>query len=558
MFDKNLIERLKKESEEWESSELEPYVMRHPERKPEFKVSSGNLIKRLYSPLDLDGMDYWGIGLPGKYPFTRGINPTMYRSNLWVMGLYSGYGTAEESNKRYKYLLKQGSTGIGIAFDLPTQMGLDSDHSLSLHQVGIAGVAIDTLEDMRVLLDGIPIEDIEVRAIANSQAVVILAMIVAIAQERNIDLKKVRLEIMNDILKEYTVRGNYIFPPNDALRLFADIVEYGLKEIPNCVSSKICGYHMREAGCTAVQEVAFTMANAIAYMEQALKRGLDVNQVGTKFRFYFGCHRNVIEEVAKLRAARRLWARLVKERFKASSPEAMKLRLFVTSSGSTLSSVEPYNNIIRIAFQALIGVLGGAEVMHLASMDEGHALPTEQSAKIALRTQQIIAYETGVTDSVDPLGGSYMVEYLTTVIEEEAVEYIRRIDEMGGVVAAIESGYIQKEIAGAAYLAKKEEDAGEKVVVGVNKFRTVDKEKINVLKIDPAVEAKQIDKLNQVRKRRDPSRLECSLRCVEKAASTGGNMVYPIIDAVKEYASIGEICDVLRRAFGVYRAQSIL
>jgi methylmalonyl-CoA mutase N-terminal domain/subunit len=553
MFENDFIEKLKVQYNKWKESVFNPHVKIHPEKKKEFSTSSGNSVKCFYSPIDIADMEYGDIGFPGEFPFTRGVSPTRYRSDIWVMGQYSGYGTAVETNQRYKYLIQKGSTGVGIAFDLPTQLGLDSDSPLARYQVGVAGVAVDTLDDMRIILDGIPIETIELRAISNAQAVIILSMIIAIAEERHIDLKQMRMEIMNDVLKEYIARGNYIFPPEKALKLSIDIIEYCLKNIPNAVSCKVCGYHMREAGCNAAQEVAFAMSDAIAHVEEAVKRGLNRNAFPCNFRFYFSCHRNLLEEVAKLRAATRLWGKIMKERFGVTNPEAMKLRLFITSSGSTLTTVEPYNNIVRIAFQALAGVLGGAEVMHLASMDEGHALPTELSAKIALRTQQILAYETGVTDSVDPLGGSYMVEHLTNMIEKDAFAYIKKIDDLGGAVRAIETGYMQKEIAKAAYETQIKIENGEEIVVGVNKFRSEKYEKIERFKIDPNVEKNQKERLRKIKTNRNGDKVNQALLQVKEKSIAGENVIPSIIRAVKLHASIGEICDVLRNVLGIYQ-----
>ena len=552
MFEKEFSEKLKKEYENWKGEVLAPHLKLHPERKEEFSTSSIPHIKRVYSPLDIAETRYKDIGFPGKYPYTRGMNPTQYRSDIWIMGQYSGFGTAEEANCRYRYLIGKGSTGIGIAFDLPTQLGLDSDDPLSRYQVGVAGVAVDTIEDMRILLEKIPLEKIEVRAIANAQSSVILAMIVAIALERKVDLNTVHMEVMNDVLKEYTSRGNYIFPPDKGLHLSIDVIEYCLEHIPHCVSCKVCGYHMREAGCTAAQEVAFAIADGIAYVQEAIARGLDRNLFPSKFRFYFSCHRNIMEEVAKLRAARRLWAKVMKERFFVTDAVSQKMRLFTTSSGSTLATVEPYNNIIRIAFQALVGVLGGAEVMHLAAMDEGHALPTELSAKIALRTQQIIAYETGITDSVDPLGGSYMVEALTREIEDRAMEYIERIDRMGGAVAAIQQRYIQKEIARSAYEMQQKIDNREEVYVGVNRFFSEKDEKIPTFKVGAEVQKRQIEKLTNVKLHRDSKMVAELLEEVRNAARKGVNVMPSITSAVRGFASIGEVCGALRDVFGAH------
>ncbi len=452
MFDNEKLEKISDAKKEWENSTLSKAISRFPERKEKFTTGSGLEVKRLYTPEDIKDLDYnEDLGYPGQYPFTRGVQPTMYRGRLWTMRQYAGFATAEESNKRYKYLLEQGQTGLSVAFDLPTQIGYDSDHPLSEGEVGKVGVAVDSLKDMEILFDGIPLDKVSTSMTINAPAAVLLAMYIAVAEKQGVSKDKLRGTIQNDILKEYIARGTYIFPPQPSMRLITNIFEYCSKHVPNWNTISISGYHIREAGSTAVQEVAFTLANGIAYVEAAIKAGLDVDSFAPRLSFFFNAHNDLLEEVAKFRAARKLWARIMKERFKAKNKKSMIMKFHTQTAGSTLTAQQPDNNIIRVTIQTLAAVLGGTQSLHTNSRDEALALPTEDSVRIALRTQQIVAHESGVTATIDPLAGSYYVESLTKKIEEEAYEYIKKIDELGGSPRAIEKGFIQKEIQDSAY-----------------------------------------------------------------------------------------------------------
>jgi methylmalonyl-CoA mutase, N-terminal domain len=552
MGDNQEIIKMNKKITQWQKKVLEPYLNRFPEER-NFVSVSGISIKPVYTPADLSEFDYErDLGLPGEYPFTRGVIPNMYRSQFWIMGQYAGYGAAKDANTRYKYLIKQGQNGFGIAFDLPTQLGYDSDHPLAQRQVGQVGVAVSTLEDMHILLDGIPLDQVQIRVIGNAPTAIILAMIIVEAQRSGFDLQQLRLALQNDILKEYTSRGNYIFPPGPSMRLFADVLEYCTQRLSSSIPVYFCGYHIREAGANAIQEVAFNLANAMAYVEAGIERGLSVDAFGPNLMFYFGCHRNFFEEIAKIRAARRLWARIMKERFQANNPEACKLHLYATSQGSTLTAQEPHNNIIRVTLQALAGVLGGAEVMHLASMDEALALPTEESVRVAVRTQQVIAYESGVTDTADPLGGSYYVEHLTNKIEDEVKAYLTKIDKLGGAIAAIEKGYIQHEIMESSYRYQKEEETGQRTVIGVNKLRPEKEVEPVIFQVPPTVEEEQTHRLRQFKESRDQREVRILLEKVRETASRQANLMPILIEAVTGHVTLGEICEVLRSVFGVY------
>jgi methylmalonyl-CoA mutase N-terminal domain/subunit len=545
---------------EWEEKILKPTLAKAPERKKRFETHSGIEVKRLYTPLDTQEMDYArDLGFPGSYPFTRGVYPTMYRGRLWTMRQYAGYATAEETNARFKYLLEQGQTGLSVAFDLPTQTGYDADHPMALGEVGRVGVSISSLEDMERLFDGIPLDKVSTSMTINATAPVILAMYIAVAKKQGVDPKLLDGTVQNDILKEYVARGTYIFPPDPSMRLTVDIMEYCSRELPRWNSISISGYHIREAGATAVQELAFTLANGIAYVEAAIKRGLDVDSFAPRISFFFGAHNNLFEEVAKFRAARRLWARIMRERFGAKNPASWMLRFHTQTAGCTLTAQQPLNNIIRVTIQALAAVLGGTQSLHTNSYDEALALPSEEAVRIALRTQQIIAHESGVTDTVDPLAGSYYVESLTREIEEKAEEYIKRIDAMGGAIRAIESGYIQREIMESAYRYQKEIEARERIVVGVNEY-VIEEEKraLKLLKVDPAVRDRQIARLQEVRRRRDNVRVGELLAKLEEAARGSDNLMPVILECVEAYATLGEICDVLRKVFGEYRAPVLL
>jgi len=504
--------------------------------------------------LDAQENDYIkDLGFPGEYPFTRGIQPTMYRGRLWTMRQYAGFGTAEESNERYKFLLSQGQTGLSVAFDLPTQIGYDSDHPMAQGEVGKVGVAIDSLKDMEILFDGIPLDQVSTSMTINAPAAILLAMYIAVAEKQGVSPEKLSGTIQNDILKEYVARGTYIFPPEPSMRLITDIFEFCSRNVPKWNTISISGYHIREAGATAVQEVAFTLANGIAYVEAAIKAGLDVDDFAPRLSFFFNAHNDLLEEVAKFRAARRLWAKIMKERFKAKNPRSMMLRFHTQTAGSTLTAQQPDNNIVRVAIQALAAVLGGTQSLHTNSRDEALALPTEESVRIALRTQQIIAYESGVTETVDPLAGSYYVEHLTNLIEQKAMEYIQKIDELGGAPKAIEKGYIQQEIQDSAYRYQQEIESGRRIVVGVNKFQIEEEPPKNLLKVNPEVEKIQRKKLEVLRATRDNIAVKSALEELSCKAKTSENLMPSIINCVKVYATLGEISDTLRGVFGEYK-----
>ena len=519
-----------------------------------FHSSSGIDIDPLYTPEDISGFDYLSeLGYPGEYPFTRGIQPAMYRGRLWTMRQYAGFATAEESNKRYRYLLEQGQTGLSIAFDLPTQIGYDSDHPLAYGEVGKVGVAIDTLEDMEVLFRDIPLDKVSTSMTINSTAPVLLCMYIALARKQGVDPAVLEGTIQNDILKEYIARGTYIFPPGPSMRLITDIFAYCNQNVPHWNTISISGYHVREAGSTAAQEIAFTLANAIAYVEAAIRAGLDVDKFAGRLSFFFDSHNDLFEEIAKFRAARRLWAKIMKERFKAQDPRSMMLRFHTQTAGCTLTAQQPYNNVVRVAIQALAAVLGGTQSLHTNSFDEAFATPTEDAVTIALRTQQLLAYESSVSHVADPLGGSYYVESLTDTLEQKAMEYIRKVDGMGGAVTAIVLGYQQREIQENSYKQQKAVDEGQTTVVGVNKFTSSAHKIPPLFKIDPEIESLQKERLAAVRQKRDNQRCTRSLDKLRKAAGGTENTVPAILECVEAYASIGEICDVLRSVFGTQK-----
>jgi methylmalonyl-CoA mutase N-terminal domain/subunit len=493
------------------------------------------------------------IGFPGAFPFTRGIQPTMYRGRLWTMRQYAGYGSAEESNRRYRYLLGQGVSGLSVAFDLPTQIGYDSDHPLAAGEVGRVGVAIDSIEDMAQLFDGLPLGQVSTSMTINATAIILLALYIAVARRQGVPLSGLSGTIQNDILKEYVARGTYIFPPRASLRIVTDIFEYCERELPDWNTISISGYHIREAGSTAVQEVAFTFANAIAYVEAAREAGLDVNRFGQRLSFFFNAHNDLIEEIAKFRAARRLWARLMRDRFGATNPRAQQLRFHTQTAGSTLTAQQPDNNIVRVALQALAAILGGTQSLHCNGRDEALALPTEDAARLALRTQQVIAAETGVANTVDPCGGSYAIEAMTTRIETEARVLLERIDAAGGTLAAIEAGLIQREIQESAYRTQQQIDAGERVVVGVNRYGEDAPAEIEVLRIDPGIEGRQVERVRQVRASRDAVEWRAAIDAVATAARDGSNLVPVIVRAVEARATTGEISDTLRAVFGEHK-----
>ncbi len=543
-------ESLKAKLAAYEEKVAEMYAKR-PER-PNLKHN------KLYTPLDVEGFDYErDLGIPGEYPYTRGVQPTMYRGRLWTMRMYAGFATAEESNQRYRYLIENGATGLSCAFDLPTQIGYDSDDPMSVGEVGKVGVAIDTLADMEILFDQINLGEVSTSMTINAPASVLLAMYIAVAEKQGVPASALRGTIQNDILKEYAARGTYIFPPKPSMRLITNIFEYCSQNVPKWNTISISGYHIREAGSTASQEIAFTIADGIAYIEAALKAGLQIDDFAPRLSFFWNAHNNVLEEVAKFRASRRLWARILKERFGAKKPKSMMLRVHTQTAGSMLTAQQVDNNIVRVALQTAAAVMGGTQSLHTNSRDEALALPTTESVQIALRTQQIVAYESGLADVVDPLGGSYYVEALTDQIEHEAEEYIRKIDEMGGAVVAIEKGYIQKEIQESAYQWQMEVESGERVIVGVNKFQVEEKPVEGLLKVDASVGELQSKKLAKVKADRDQDAVKKALEALREGAKDEEvNLMPLILDAVRVYASLGEICNVLRDVFGEYQAHA--
>jgi methylmalonyl-CoA mutase N-terminal domain/subunit len=538
---------------------VEQKLSKRPERKEKFFNTSGIPINRVYTPLDHSDAEYLSkIGLPGKYPYTRGVQPTMYRGRYWTMRQYAGFASAEESNRRYRFLLDQGQTGLSVAFDLPTQIGYDSDDEMAIGEVGKVGVAIDSLKDMETLFYKIPLDKVSTSMTINSPAAVLLAMYIAMAEKQGVQAEKLRGTIQNDILKEYSSRGTYIFPPKPSMRIITDIFSYCAEKVPMWNTISISGYHIREAGSTAVQEVAFTLANGIAYVEAALKAGLDVDTFGPRLSFFFNSHLDFLEEIAKYRAARRLWARIMKERFNAKNPKSMMIRFHTQTAGCTLTLQQPKNNIVRVAFQAMSAVLGGTQSLHTNSMDEALCLPSEEAVQIALRTQQLIAYETGVTDTVDPLAGSYYLEALTREIFERADEYINKIDDMGGAVPAIEQGYIQREIQDSAYKYQLDIEKEERIVVGLNRFQVKEEKPTNLLRVDPTVREAQIERLKKLKSERNNKKMNKSLSDLKQAAQVDDNLMPYILDAVKAYATLGEICNVLREVFGEYQQVSTL
>jgi methylmalonyl-CoA mutase N-terminal domain/subunit len=547
---------IRKIRERWEQTVLGNSLKSLPESKDNFTSLSGLSIDRVYIPEESELLK--DIGFPGRFPYVRGVYPTMYRSRLWTMRQYAGFGTAEESNKRYKYLLEQGQTGLSVAFDLPTQMGYDSDHPMASGEVGKVGVAISSLRDMEVLFEGIPLDRVSTSMTINSTAIILLAMYVAVAEAQGVDRSRLRGTIQNDILKEYVARGTYIFAPEPSMRLVADSIEFCSKELKRWNSISISGYHMREAGATAVQEIAFTLANAITYVDAVISRDIEVDAFAPRLTFFFCAHNDLLEEVAKFRAARRLWAKIMKDRFGAKNDRSMMLRFHTQTSGVSLTAQQPENNVVRVAIQALAAVLGGTQSLHTNSMDEALALPSEHAATLALRTQQVIAHESGVTNTIDPLAGSFYVESLTDEIEKKALEYIERIDQMGGVAKAIESGYMQQEIADSAYKYQKEVESKERFVVGVNKFRTEDIRSTDILRVDPEMENRQKAGLLAVMKERDGTKVDQSLEELREAAKKDTNLVPLALECVKNLATLGEISEVFRSVFGRYEGGRVV
>jgi len=540
----------------WHEKIYKPLTQKYPERKKEFKSSWGDTVEPVYVPGDTCP-NYDKLGFPGEFPFTRGVQPTMYRGKFWTMRQYAGFGTAEESNKRYKYLLEQGQTGLSVAFDLPTQIGYDSDHAMSDGEVGKVGVAIDSLRDMETLFDGIPLGKVSTSMTINATASVLLSMYIAVAEKQGFTPDQLDGTIQNDILKEYIARGTYRFPPKPSMRIITDIFDFCSKSVPKWNTISISGYHIREAGSNAVQEVAFTLADGLAYVDAAIKTGLPVDTFAPRLSFFFNAHNDLLEEVAKFRAARRLWAKLMKERFGAG-PKSQMLRFHTQTAGCTLTAQQPDNNIVRVAIQTLAAVLGGTQSLHTNSRDEALALPTEESVRIALRTQQIVAYESGVAETVDPLAGSYYVESMTDRIEEKAAAYIKRIDELGGMVAAIEKGYPQQEIQDAAYRYQKEIESGERIVVGVNKFQIKEQPPKNLLRVDRSIQVAQIKKIAAVKSERDNDLVKRRLAEVKKAAQGTDNLMPKILDAVKAYATLGEIVGEMVGVYGEHKESVVL
>ncbi len=558
MFDDKKMREIEECRKRWEDGPLAKTINRFPEMKEEFKTLSGTPVDRTYTPEHIADMDYArDLGFPGEFPFTRGAQPTMYRGRLWTMRQYAGFGSAEESNQRYKYLLEQGQTGLSVAFDLPTQIGYDSDEPISAGEVGKVGVAIDSVRDVATLFDDIPLDKVSTSMTINAPAAILLAMYIAVGEQGGHGPGALSGTIQNDILKEYVARGTYIFPPEPSMRLITDIFAYCSEKMPSFNTISISGYHMREAGCTAAQEVGFTLANAIAYVDAAVQAGLEVDAFAPRLSFFFAAQSDLLEEVAKFRAARRLWARIMRERYGASDKSA-RLRFHTQTAGCTLTAQQPDNNIVRVTLQALAAVLGGTQSLHTNSRDEALALPTEDSVRIALRTQQIIAHESGVAETVDPLAGSFYVERMTDQVEEAAREYIRAVDERGGAPAAIEDGYIQRQIQESAYDHQKAVESNERVVVGVNRHRTEEKPDWEILRVDPAIEQRQREKLEKLRATRDNARVETTLEDLSKASAGEDNLMPVILEAVRAEATLGEITGAMRSVFGEYTAPIVL
>jgi len=555
MLEKEKVDEIKRERERWEKTTLPNWIRQCPECKSEFRNHSGMLIKRVYTPEDVKDLDYIrDLGFPGEYPFTRGLHATMYRGRLWTMRMFAGYGTAEDTNKRFKYLLSEGETGLSTAFDYPTIMGYDSDHPMARGEVGVCGVAISSLQDMEVLFNGIPLDKVTTSMTINGPASILLSMYIAVGDKQGVSREKLGGTTQNDNLKEFFAQKLCIFPPKPSVKLTTDVIEYCARHLPKWNPVSISGYHIREAGATALQELAFTLYDGIAYVESTLERGLKVDDFAHRLSFFFASHNDFFEEIAKFRAARRLWAKIMKERFHAKNPRSMWMRMHVQTSGCTLTAQQPLNNIVRTTIQALAAVLGGTQSLHTNSFDEALCLPTEEAVRVALRTQQIIAYESGVTNTVDPLGGSYYVEALTKEMEEKAMEYIQKIDDMGGAVAAIEKGFFQKEIAESAYRYQREIDEKKRILVGVNEF-TIEGEEcpIELLRIDPKVEKEQVARLQKLKRERDNRKVKEILEKLHYAAEKEENLMPTIIEAVKAYATLGEITDVLRKVYGEYK-----
>jgi len=555
MFDEKSLKTLEQEQRRWEQTTLQNWLKLSPERKKEFQTHSGIPIKRLYTPEDAEALDYMrDMGFPGEYPFLRGVHATMYRGRLWTMRLFAGFGTAADTNQRFKYLLNEGESGLSTAFDYPTIMGYDSDHQMARGEVGICGVAISSLRDMEVLFDGIPLDKVTTSMTINGPAPMLLAMYVAVGDKQGVSRDKLGGTTQNDNLKEFFAQKLCIFPPKPSVKLTTDIIEYCARHLPKWNPVSISGYHIREAGANAVQELAFTLYDGISYVESTLQRGLKVDDFAHRLSFFFASHNDFFEEIAKFRAARRLWARIMKERFHAKNPRSMWMRMHIQTSGCTLTAQQPLNNIIRTTTQALAAVLGGTQSLHTNSFDEALCLPSEEAVTVALRTQQILANESGVVNTADPLGGSYYIEALTNEMERKAMDYIQKVDEMGGAIAAIEKGFFQKEIADSAYKYQKETDEKKRTIVGVNDYTTKEEKcPIELSRIDPKVEQQQVDNLQKLKRERNNKKAKETLEKLHYAAQKDENLMPTIIEAIKAYATIGEITEVLRQVYGEYK-----
>ncbi|MBI2847159.1 MAG: methylmalonyl-CoA mutase family protein [Chloroflexi bacterium] len=550
----SLSTRTRRTKKEWEETTLKPALKRYPEREARFETVSGIEVDALYTPEDMPDFDYErDLGYPGQYPFTRGVQPNTYRGRVWTMRQYSGYATAEESNRRYRYLMKHGQTGLSVAFDLPTQMGYDSDHLLARGEVGKVGVPICTLADMEALFKGIPLDKVSTSMTINATAPILLAFYIAVAKKQGVDISRLDGTVQNDILKEYIARGTYIFPPRPSMRLITDVFRYCTEHLPSWNTISISGYHMREAGATAVQELAFTFANAIEYVQAAVSAGLDVDSFAGRLSFFFVSHNNLFEEAAKFRAARRIWAKIMREHFGAKNPRSWMLRFHTQTAGVTLTAQQPENNVVRATVQSLAAILGGTQSLHTCSKDEALSLPSEEAVQLSLRTQQVLAHESGVTETVDPLAGSYYVEHLTNTLERETNKYLKRIEDLGGATAAIEKGFQQREIQESSYRFQKDVESGKHVIVGINKYTSPYPPMKGLFKLDPAEIRKQIEGLNRVRKERDKARVEAGLAMLEKAARGTENTMPIFVECAEAYATIGEMCDVLRGVFGAQR-----
>ncbi|EJN61453.1 acyl-CoA mutase large subunit family protein [Halogranum rubrum] len=555
MFDPDDLERIRSAKDEWEEETLEPTLERFGEREDEFTTDTGGQeVDRLYTPDDVADLDYLDdVGFPGEKPYTRGVYPTMHRGRLWTMRQYAGMGTAAETNERFRYLIDNGSSGLSMAFDLPTQMGYDSDAAMSAGEVGKSGVAIDTLEDMERVFEGIPLDEVSTSMTINAPASVLLAMYIAVGDKQGVGREQLRGTIQNDVLKEYVARNTYIYPPEESMRIITDIFEYCAEETPKFNTISISGYHIREAGSTAAQEIAFTLGNGIQYVEAAIDAGLDVDEFAPQLSFFFNAHNNILEEVAKFRAARRMWAKIMEERFGAENPKSKQLKFHTQTGGSTLTAQQVENNVVRVGYQALAAVLGGTQSLHTNGKDEALSLPTEQSVRTALRTQQILAHESGAADTIDPLAGSYYVESLTDEVEAEAFELLDEVDERGGMLDAIENQWVQKQIQDVAFDRQREIEDEERVIVGVNKYQVDEEEQMDVEEVAEEEEQKQVESVEAVRERRDEEAVDEALASLRDAAQGSTNLLPHIVDAVKAYATVGEICNVMRDEFGEYK-----